>query len=157
MTTPTSPWFRLAHPDDATAITDLVLRSKRHWDYSDAFMTAMTPVMTFTPADMEQPADHVEVLETDAGLLGVIRLRRRTELAYLEELFVAPEVMGHGYGRTLFERAAELARDWGYGVMEFESDPFAEPFYVHLGARRVAMSPSASLPGRALPLMRFAL
>lgn len=157
MTTPAESWFRLAHPDDAAAITDLVLRSKRHWDYSDAFMTAMTPAMTFAPADMESATDHVEVLEADAGLWGVIRLRRRTELAYLEELFVAPEAMGHGYGRTLFERATELARGWGYGVMEFESDPFAEPFYAHLGARRVAMSPSAAIPGRSLPLMRFAL
>ncbi len=57
----------------------------------------------------------------------------------------------------LFERAAEVGRGWGLGVMEFESDPFAEPFYLHLGAERVSMSPSTLVPGRSIPLMRFAL
>jgi hypothetical protein len=41
--------------------------------------------------------------------------------------------------------------------MELEADPFAEPFYLHLGAVRVGMSQSRTLPGRAIPLMRFAL
>ena len=149
--------FRRAHGGDAEAITRLVLRSKRHWGYSEAFMAVMTPAMTFAPADLEGPLDHVEVLEAGDDLLGMLRLGRRTELAYLEDLFVAPEVMGHGYGRRIFERAADLARGWGYGVMELESDPFAESFYLYLGAERVAMSPSETLPGRAVPLMRYAL
>jgi len=151
------PLLRRARPDEAEAITRLVLHAKRHWDYSEAFMTAMTPAMLFEPADLERASDVVEVLEADAGLLGVFRLCRRTELAFLEDLFVEPEAMGHGYGRVLFERAAEVARAWGLGVMEFESDPYAEPFYLHLGAERVGMSPSTPMPGRSIPLMRFAL
>ena len=149
--------FRRARPDEATAITELVIRSKRHWDYDDEFIEIMTPVMTFTRADLESPADHVEVLEADGRLLGVFRLRRRTELAFLEDLWVDPAAMGAGHGRRLFERAAGVARGWGAGVMEFEADPFAEPFYLHLGAERVGMSPSEALPGRAIPLMRYAL
>jgi hypothetical protein len=43
------------------------------------------------------------------------------------------------------------------GVMEFESDPFAEGFYLKLGAECVGMSPSLLLPGRSIPLMRYAL
>ena len=65
--------------------------------------------------------------------------------------------MGQGYGRCLFERAAAVARGWALGVMEFEADPHAEPFYLHLGAERVGVSPSAAIPGRAVPLMRYAL
>lgn len=149
--------FRRARPDEAATITGLVLRSKRHWGYSDAFFGAMTPVMTFTRADLERPNDHVEVLAAGDRLLGVIRLQRRTELAFLDDLWVDPPVMGRGLGRRLFERAAEIARGWGKGVMEWESDPFAEPFYLHLGAERVGMSPSATIPGRAIPLMRIGL
>ena len=65
--------------------------------------------------------------------------------------------MGRGFGRRLFLRAAHVAREWGLGVMEFESDPYAEPFYLRLGAKRVAMSPSSLVPGRSLPLMRYRL
>jgi GNAT superfamily N-acetyltransferase len=149
--------FRRARPDEAEAITELVLRSKRHWGYADEFIALMAPVMTFTREDLERPADRVEVLEADGRLDGVIRLRRRTELAFLEDLWLDPSVMGRGLGRRLFARAVEIARGWGKGVLEFESDPFAEPFYLHLGAQRVGMSPSTTLPGRAVPLMRFAL
>ncbi len=149
--------FRRARPEEAAAITELVLRSKRHWGYSDAFMAVMAPVMTITAADLEHPADHTEVPEADGRLLGVLRLRRRTELAWLEDLWVEPTAMGQGLGRRLFERAAQIARDWGKGVLEFESDPHAEPFYLHLGAEHVGWSPNTQLPGRVVPLMRYAL
>lgn len=151
------PSFRLARPGEASAITELILRSKRHWGYPDAFFVAMTPVMTITPSDLARAADHAEVLEADGRLLGVIRLRCRTELAFLEDLWVDPPAMGRGLGRRLFERATEVARGWGKGVLEFESDPHAEAFYLHLGAVRVGMSPSAAIPGRSIPLMRYAL
>jgi len=151
------PLLRCACAGDAEVITRLVLRSKRHWDYSEAFMAVMTPALVFELADLEGPSDRVEVLEVEGELRGVFRLRRRTELAFLEDLFVDPEAMGHGYGRLLFERAATVAREWGFGVMEFESDPNAERFYLHLGAERVGMSPSTLMPGRSIPLMRYAL
>lgn len=154
---PSPVHFRRARVDEASAITELVLRSKRHWPYPDAFIETMTPSLTVRPTDIDGPGVHVEVLEADGRMVGVLRLFRRTELAFLEDLWLDPEVMGQGLGRRLFERAAEVARGWGKGVLEFEADPYAEPFYLHLGAERVAMSPSTALPGRAIPLMRYAL
>lgn len=149
--------FRRARVDDAAPITRLTLRSKRHWGYSEAFMAVMTPALTVTPADVEVSSDRIEVLEANGVLLGFFRLRRLTELAFLEDLFVDPDVTGRGHGRHLFMRAADVARHWGHGVMEFESDPYAEAFYLRLGAERVGMSPSTLLPGRSIPLMRYAL
>ncbi len=151
------PRFRRARPGEAEAITRLALRSKRHWGYDEAFMAALTPELTFTPAELERELDHVEVLDSAGGLVGVFRLRRRTELAFLMDLWIEPAAMGRGYGRRAFERAAAVARSWGAGVMELEADPHAEPFYVHLGAVRVGMSPVTVVPGRAVPLMRYAL
>ena len=157
MMTAASPLLRRAQGDDAEAITRLTLHSKRHWGYSEAFMTAMTPDLTINPADLAVATDRVEVLEAEGSLLGFFRLQRRTELAFLEDLFIDPPAMGRGHGQHLFLRAADIAREWGLGVMEFESDPFAEPFYLRLGAERVGMSPSTLLPGRSIPLMRYAL
>jgi len=120
-------------------------------------MEVMTPELTMTSAELERAADRVEVLEADGELLGFFRLRRRTELAWLEDVFVDPPAMGQGHGRRLFLRAAELAREWGYGVMEFVSDPYAEGFYLGLGAERVAMWPSELMPGRSIPHMSYSL
>jgi GNAT superfamily N-acetyltransferase len=133
------------------------VRSKRHWGYSDAFMAAASPSMSISPAELSRPRDHVEVLELEGVIGGVFRLERRTELAYLEDLWIDPPLLGQGYGRLLFERAASVARGWEKGVVELEADPFAEAFYRHLGAERVGMVPSTLIPGRSLPRMRFSL
>ena len=149
--------FRPAGPDELEAITALAIRSKAYWGYPDEFMAALRPELTFCQADLDDPRTCVEVLEVDGELIGAIRMRRRTELACLEDLWVDPEAIGQGYGRIGFERACEIGRGWGKGVMELEADPFAEPFYLHLGAVRVGMSPVTVVPGRAVPLMRYAL
>lgn len=120
-------------------------------------MTVLAPAMSCYPADLVASDQHVEVLDDGGRLLGFFRLRRLTELAFLEDLFIDPDVIGQGFGRQLFLRAADVARSWGAGVMEFESDPFAESFYLRLGARRVGMSPSQLQPGRSIPLMRYPL
>ena len=93
MTTPL-PSFRRARPDEAPAITELAMRSKRHWGYDDAFMAALTPELTFTPEDLQRTLDHVEVLESAAELMGVFRLGGARADAYLADLFDRPR--GHG-------------------------------------------------------------
>lgn len=149
------PLLRRARPDEASVVTALALRSKRLWNYSDEFMEAVAPNMALTSEDIE--ADHVEVLESALGLVGFLRLQRRPDEAWLEDLFIDPQAVWKGHGRRLFERAAELSRGWGYAVMRFESDPHAEPFYLAMGAERVGLSASSLIPGRALPLMSFGL
>lgn len=151
------PVFRTARPDELGAVTALVKRSKRYWGYSDSFMAALDTELTFHRSDLDDPRAQVEVLEVEGRLTGAIRMRRRTELAYLEDLWIDPEAIGRGYGRIGFDRACEIGREWGKGVLELEADPHAEAFYRHLGCQRVRMSPVTSVPGRAVPVMRYSL
>lgn len=150
-----TPLLRRARPDEATAITDLALRSKRPWGYNDEFMAVIAPEMTVTTADIE--AEHVEVLESKTRLLGYLRLKRHPQEAWLEDLFVEPDVVRHGHGRRLFLRAAEVSRGWGCEVMRFESDPHAVAFYLEIGAEQVGFSPSTLFPGREIPLLSYRL
>ena len=151
------PSCRPARPDELGAITALAIRSKRYWGYSDEFMAAVDDELTFRQTDLDDKRTVVEVLESDGRIVGALRMRRRTELAYLEDLWIDPEAIGHGYGRVGFERACQIGREWGKGVMELEADPNAEAFYLHIGCQRVGMSPATSVPGRALPVMRYSL
>jgi len=147
--------LRAARPDEAAAITELALRSKRSWGYPDVFMARAAEGMVVSEADVE--CDHVEVLESNDGLMGFFRLRRQESCAWLEDLFIDPSIIGLGQGRRLFERVCEVARGWGCTCLAFQSDPHAETFYEHLGARRVASQESRLFPGRMLPLMRMQL
>ncbi len=45
--------------------------------------------------------------------------------------------MGRGVGRALFEHARKVAAEAGATVVEIDADPYAEPFYLRMGARRV--------------------
>jgi GNAT superfamily N-acetyltransferase len=57
--------------------------------------------------------------------------------AYLEDLYVRPEYRGHGHGRDLLLELASIARERGYGRMEWSVLNWNEPahrFYESLGA-----------------------
>ncbi len=57
---------------------------------------------------------------------------------YLEDLYVKPEHRGKGIGKALLATLAKLARDRGYGRLEWSVLNWNEPsigFYRSLGAR----------------------
>lgn len=149
------PLLRRARPDEADAISSLILRSKQVWGYSDDFMARLQPELPVTSADLE--VGFAEVLELPAAMLGYYRLLRREPCAWLEDLFIDPGFVGLGYGRQLFERATDVARSWGCTELGFDTDPNAEAFYIHLGARRFETIASNVIPGRTYPRMRYRL
>ena len=54
----------------------------------------------------------------------------------------------------MWEAAVDEARECGFTHLAIESDRFAEPFYLAMGARRVGATPSP-VDGAALPLLDF--
>jgi len=50
-----------------------------------------------------------------------------------------------------------LARTEGFLALAIHSDPNAESFYLSHGATRTGDTPSGSIPGRILPLLRLAI
>ena len=57
---------------------------------------------------------------------------------YLEDLFVRPHARGHGYGRQMLARLAQLARERGCGRLEWSVLDWNEDairFYRSLGAK----------------------
>ncbi len=72
-------------------------------------------------------------------------------------LFVEPAAIGRGIGRALWQHLVAEARRLELAKVTIESDPNAEAFYRAMGATTVGTAPSASIPGRRLPLMELAL
>jgi N-acetylglutamate synthase-like GNAT family acetyltransferase len=146
--------IRAGRPEEAAELTELVMRSKAHWGYSEEFMTRVRSELTLHP---EQVAPHrTLVSEVDGRAAGVATVAGSPPHGELDLLFVDPWAMGRGVGRELLLAAAENARAEGFTELDIVSDPGAESFYLKMGATRVGESVSSST-GRSLPLLRYAL
>lgn len=149
------PIIRRAALDEADFLTDLMRRSKAHWGYDAEWMALVWETMQIT-ADQIATRE-VFVLEDDGRLVGFCQLYRRPDDVYLEDLFIEPACMGHGYGKRLFQHVIQLAQTWGLEKICFEADPNAEPFYHKMGARTIEYRPSPIFEGRLIPQMEYHL
>ena len=125
------------------------------WGYDDAFLAACREELTVTAAMIQSSA--MAVAERDGAVCGLVQLDMTPPEAVLEKIFVAPEAIGNGIGNALFQWAVTMAKDAGAGSFTIDSDPNAVAFYRHMGAVVIGSSPSGSIPGRALPKMRYVI
>ena len=145
--------IRAARGDDAGPVSALALRSKGHWGYSAEFLAACRAELTYSEADCL--SGDLYVAEADSVLAGFFLLRGTASSGELQAMFVDPPWIGHGLGGLLITHALELARSRGITRVSVDSDPGAEPFYLHHGARRAGEVASGSIPGRVLPQLVF--
>ncbi len=147
--------IRRARPDEAAALTALALRAKAHWPYGEDLMAVFRRTIVITAGDIA--AHLVLVHETGGTVDGFGVLVGHGAEAELDHLWVDPPAIGRGVGRRMFAAFAEAARAGGAVRIVLNSDPFAEAFYLRLGAVRIGDHPVAEIPGRVLPRMAFAL
>ena len=148
------PTTRCPAPEEAAALSQLAIRSKAHWGYSDEFMNSCRDELTVSPEELD--ADDVEfcVLEVDDKITGYYALKRLSPAEFdLEGLFVDPGHIGNGYGGLLLSHALSAIKTMGGERLQIQSDPYAVEFYVSAGAREIGTQESGSIPGRFLPLL----
>ncbi|MFC0550512.1 GNAT family N-acetyltransferase [Planotetraspora thailandica] len=132
-------------------LSELALRSKGHWGYDRAFLDACRAELTFPPERLR--AGRVAVAESAGRVLGFYSLDGEPPSGELGNMWVDPDSIGSGVGRRLWHHVMQAARVAGFTVLRIEADPFAEGFYLAMGAERVGETPSGSIPGRVLPLL----
>lgn len=149
--------IREAQAEDANALTKLAHAAKQSWGYPEELMQAWSAALTFDAAVLS--AMHVGVAEGDAGILGFYALMGSGHSVQLEHLWVWPDQMGKGVGRSLVDHALAAAARRGAEVLVIESDPNAEAFYRRLGAVRVGTipAPAPGYPDRTLPVLEVAI
>jgi N-acetylglutamate synthase-like GNAT family acetyltransferase len=147
--------LRAANPGDLAALTALCLRSKAVWGYDAAFMEACRDELTLTRRDLD--TSQIQVAERDGVVVGVAQVSVAGAQASLDKLFVEPRMLRTGAGRELFAWCVEAARKQGARALAIEADPGAADFYHRMGAHRVGIAPSGSIPGRMLPLLKLDL
>lgn len=149
------PLIRPARVEELKDLSELCLRSKAVWGYDQPFLDACRAEFTLSARDLSVSA--VVVAEMDGNAIAVAHLKVDQPEADLLKLFVDPANIGNGAGRTLFQWACEAARQQGAARLFIESDPNAAPFYHRMGASKVGLAPSGSIPGRMLPMLALEL
>jgi GNAT superfamily N-acetyltransferase len=153
--------IRTAHERDAAALTAIAFAAKRHWGYPEPWIQAWAVQLTQTPERLRACPTWVA---TDAGdgdkdaerPIGFVALLDDAGEWSLEHLWLDPAHHGRGIGRRLLETALDYVARTRPGRVRIESDPNAEAFYVHCGARRVGAVPAPVLgTARELPLLVF--
>ncbi|SDG33611.1 N-acetylglutamate synthase, GNAT family [Lentzea fradiae] len=144
--------LRRARPDEAGVLSAVAQAAKAHWGYDEAFLESVREELTLTAADVESRRVVVAVL--DGEVVGFYSLDGAPPHGELGNLWVRPDRIGTGLGRVLWEHALAEADAAGFERLDVEADPHAEGFYLRMGAERIGGTPSGSIPGRVLPLLR---
>ena len=148
--------IRRVNPHEADKMTQIALVAKRHWGYPERWMKIWTPQLTF---DAEYFRENESWAAESAGRpVAFYTLLDRNGVAWLENLWVTPGLIGGGIGRALFLHALGLARERGYKRLQLEADPNAAGFYEKMGMRKIGDRHS-EVDGmqRNLPVMEMEL
>lgn len=147
--------LRRARPVEAQVLTDLAIRSKRSWGYSEEFMKNVLPDMVVHPSFLED--EHGIVAEENGETFGYAIVRVDGREAFLRDLFVEPAHFRKGVGSALFLESVRFARDCGAVTLKLFGDPNAIGFYEHFGMQKIGDEPSIVGGGRTLPVMLSAI
>lgn len=141
---------------DASELSDLALASKAVWGYDAEFLEICREVLRVDPqAIVEQPC---YVFAGDDGVIkGFYLLEKLGDDCDLDMLFVAPDSIGQGVGKSLMMHALKQASSLGCTRMIVTSDPQALPFYERLGGLQIGWEKSEVSDDRLLPQLEFLL
>lgn len=169
-------FLRPAIPADCNALTTLALVSKAHWGYDAAFMRACEASLTITPefiiqhhvvvAQRQVPTSRNDMPEGNTithdfkalAIVGFYALSREQPEAEVEQCFVAPDAIGLGIGKRLWQDLESAAVTQGATALTVLSDPNAAGFYRRMGMTDVGSAPSDVFGSeRPLPVLKKTL
>ena len=121
--------------EQAVELSGIAFAAKSHWGYPKRWMELWKAQLTFNPEYFDQYESWVAIENTRP--IGFYTLEEKNGNAWLENLWVLPEYMGKGVGKTLFLHAVELSRQRGYTTLQLEADPNAVGFYEKMGMYKI--------------------
>lgn len=145
-----------AKPEQAQILSQIAQAAKAYWGYPKRWMELWKPQLTFSPDYFQE--NESWVAEIDQIPVGFYTLLEKGGSAWLENLWVSPEVIGRGVGKHLFLHALKQSRPRGFPTLQLEADPNAVGFYEKMGMYKIGERRS-EVEGqpRILPLMELRL
>ena len=145
--------LRMARADEAPLLTMIAARSKSHWPYDKAYLELCNQVTHVTEGDIQSWI--FTVAENATQVMGFSGLAEVKSEPMLDHLWIEPEFIGYGIGARLFHDTVPKAKNLGWKSFLIASDPYAEKFYLKMGAKRIGERESEVRPGFFLPLLEY--
>jgi len=138
-----------ASKDHLEVINRIILAAKRHWGYSEDLINVWKPELLMTPESFA--SKDVWLLAKNSKTIGVASISIISSQNFeLEDCWLAPEYIGKGAGRFLFEFIINWLHKNNAVTLKIVADPNAAGFYEKMGANFVGMVPTKP-KGRELP------
>lgn len=137
---------------DANKLTEIALKAKAYWGYSNHLIESWQEDLTITSVMISE--SYIFKFLVDDTIVGFYFLNPLIEKSIeLEMLFVLPAFIGKGIGKQLLIHAFQKARTLKASTMTLLADPNAVPFYNSQGFYTIDNKES-SIIGRFLPVMQ---
>jgi GNAT superfamily N-acetyltransferase len=145
--------IRLAIAGEAHLLSELASRAKAYWPYDEEYLRLCRSVVHVTPEDIQRWPFKVAV--EGESLCGFVAVCAVEGERMLDHLWIDPPYIGRGLGRILFMEGVASAREMGWTRFTIASDPYAEGFYLKMGAKRIGERESKIKKSLFLPLLEF--
>lgn len=122
--------------EHAKSLTEIAISAKRHWNYPEAWIQIWVPTLTMTSEYIQTHETWIAMIEDKP--VAYYSFGKNEEELWLDNLWVFPEYMGQGIGKSLFQHVIERCKSLGVSVLKIEADPNAQNFYERMGARKVS-------------------
>jgi N-acetylglutamate synthase-like GNAT family acetyltransferase len=137
---------------DVRQLTEIALKSKSFWGYSNELLESWRNDLTVTSKMISKCT--VFKFLVDDQIVGFYILNPLKEKSIeLEMLFVLPEFIGKGIGKQLLQHSFEKALKLKVNSMTLLADPNAITFYESRGFYEVDKKES-TIPGRFLSVLK---
>ncbi|MCI2228883.1 GNAT family N-acetyltransferase [Polaribacter sp. MSW13] len=138
---------------DAKILTDIALKSKAFWGYSQEELCIWIDELTITSKTFDECNIYKYIIKDKiVGFYVLERANIRT--SFLNFLFISPQYIKHGIGSKLLCHAIENCIEGSCAILNVLSDPNAEGFYAKHGFK-VVNKIESSIKGRFLPEMEL--
>jgi GNAT superfamily N-acetyltransferase len=129
-----------ARGGDAEMLSNLAVEAKGHWPYSQEQIERWRPELAVTSEEIDTGIAFIAY--RCERPVGFYLIDTKGHEARLEHLWVRPQAIGGGVGKSRLRHALQQAAEKGFDTLEIDADPHAEPFYLACGARREGEIPA---------------
>ncbi|MCI3936161.1 GNAT family N-acetyltransferase [Chryseobacterium aahli] len=142
-----------AETEDSELLTTITKRSKAYWGFSEEILKEWEHLLIISKDYIEK--NIVYKLVENENIIGYYSYFSIDEKTIkLDNLFILPEFIGKGFGKTLMNDFLEKANQLGIKKITLDAEPNAENFYKTFGFETVGQLES-SIKDRYLPIMEL--